>query len=297
ILSFGTGLAETYNYPFVGEEQLKKLGIDYSNYIRLANPIVEHLTMLRQNLSTNLFNNIKINQAKFGNLGFFEIASVFLSIAGELEKGGESKDKLPYQEKRLGITMASEDKKELFDEIKGVIEKLLSHFSLKAEYFATEVIPAWADPVYGTEIRVGNKAIGLVNRLDPKIAKKFGLKKEVFVAEITIKDIFSIVNNANFEFEEYEKYPPVIRDLAFVVMEKVLYNDIRKEMVNFHDFIKKVDLFDVYRGEKIGSDKKNIAFHIIYHGDRTLKSEEVDKVQAGLIKRLEEKFGAQIRNF
>lgn len=297
ILSFGTGLSETYNYPFVGEDQLKKLGIDCSDYIRLANPIVEHLIMLRQNLSTNLFNNIKINQARSRNLGFFEIASVFSSIAGELEKGGESKDKLPYQEKRLGIILASEDNKELFDEIKGVIEKLLSHFNLKAEYFATEIIPNWADSVYGTEIKVKNKAIGLINRLDPKIAKKLGLKKTVFVAEITVNDVFLIVKNINFEYEEYEKYPPVIRDLAFVVMEKVLYNDIREEMINFHDFIKKVDLFDVYRGEKIGADKKNIAFHIVYHGDRTLKSEEVDKVQAELIERLEQKFEAKIRDF
>jgi phenylalanyl-tRNA synthetase beta chain len=99
------------------------------------------------------------------------------------------------------------------------------------------------------------------------------------------------------QFREYEKYPPVIRDLAFVVNEKVLYNDIRTEIVNYHDFIKKVELFDVYQGKKLGRGKKNLAFHIIYQTDKTLTSEEIDKLQQGLVKKLEKKFEAKIRDF
>ena len=82
-----------------------------------------------------------------------------------------------------------------------------------------------------------------------------------------------------------------------MVNERILYNDLKAEIAAWHKFIKSVDLFDVYFGEKIGVDKKNLAFRLIYQTDKTLTAAEVDEIQAGLIKRLEEKFEAKIRDF
>jgi len=58
-----------------------------------------------------------------------------------------------------------------------------------------------------------------------------------------------------------------------------------------------VELFDVYQGEKLGKGNKNLAFSIVYQADKTLISEEVDEIQKGLIKKLEEKFEARVRKF
>ena len=82
-----------------------------------------------------------------------------------------------------------------------------------------------------------------------------------------------------------------------MVNERVLYNDIRAEIANYHNFIKEVELFDVYQGKKLGESKKNLAFHIVYQADKTLTSVEIDKLQQGLVKRLEKKFEARIRDF
>jgi len=98
-------------------------------------------------------------------------------------------------------------------------------------------------------------------------------------------------------YKEIDKYPPVVRDLAFVVHEKVLYNDIKNEIINFHDYIKEIDLFDVFQGETIGVGNKNLAFHIIYQADKTMTAKEVDELQTKLIKRMEEKFEAKVRDF
>ena len=78
---------------------------------------------------------------------------------------------------------------------------------------------------------------------------------------------------------------------------KVLYNDIRNEILNFHEYIKEVELFDVYMGEKIGKENKNLAFHVNYQANKTLTSEEVDVIQKELIEKLEEKFEAKVRDF
>jgi phenylalanyl-tRNA synthetase beta chain len=93
------------------------------------------------------------------------------------------------------------------------------------------------------------------------------------------------------------KYPPVIRDLAFVLDEKVLYNDIKEAIISFHGHIRKVELFDIYQGKQLGPGKKSLAFHVEYQADRTLTAEEVASIQKDLAARLEEKFGAQIRDF
>ena len=90
----------------------------------------------------------------------------------------------------------------------------------------------------------------------------------------------------------------ISRDLAFVVDSGMMYNDLRREIKSFDDLISEVELFDSYQGDKLGEDKKSLAFHVIYQSlERTLRAEEIDEIQSRLIARLEEKFGAQIRNF
>lgn len=300
ILAEGTALIEVYNYSFVSEEQLKKLGIDFSTHLRLANPISAKGTMLRQNLAPNVILNIKTNQARFEEIKIFEIGSIFLpEMSGEENKNNEADEKLPYQEKRLGIVVAgSNGKQDVFRKTKGVVEHLLSHFDLPVVFNTRETIPGWADQDVSADIEAGQKTLGLVCKLDKKISQSLGIKKEAAVAEISLKELFNVISQKeNKKYQAYEKFPPVIRDLAFVVRAKILYNDIRGEIINFDELIKSVELFDVYQGGKLGKDKKNLAFHIIYQADKTLTSGEVDKIQQSLIKHVEEKFEAKIRNF
>jgi len=58
----------------------------------------------------------------------------------------------------------------------------------------------------------------------------------------------------------------------------------------------KVELFDVYRGDKLGANKKSLAFSLTYQApDRTLSGGEVAKLRDKIVKRLEREVGAQIR--
>jgi phenylalanyl-tRNA synthetase beta chain len=68
-------------------------------------------------------------------------------------------------------------------------------------------------------------------------------------------------------------------------------------MVSFHQWIENVELFDVYQGENIDDTSKSLAFHVKYRlQERTLEAKEVDEVQTELIKYLQEKYKAQIRD-
>ena len=300
VLSGGASLTEVYNYSFVGEDLLRKLDIDFSQYIRLANPIAAQHTMLRQSLAPNLFLNIKANQSRYDLIKIFEIGSVYLGMTGEINKDAEGKDKLPYQEKRLGVIIAGGSKNAVFAKVKGAVEYLLASFGLPVEYniAGSEIVPSWAGKNKVAKIKIGQRVIGFVSILAKKSAANLGIKKECAIAEISLKELLEVTESqGEKKYKEYDKFPPVVRDLAFVVNEKVLYNDIKNEVINFHEYIKEVELFDVFQGDKIGAGNKNLAFHIIYQADRTMVAKEIDDLQQKLIKRMEEKFEAKVRDF
>jgi len=91
-------------------------------------------------------------------------------------------------------------------------------------------------------------------------------------------------------------YPAIDRDVAFVVDKKITHKEIVDSLQGVNKLVKSVELFDVFEGEKIGKDKKSMAYHIIYRDNKkTLESNEVDKVHAKLIKKLEKEFDAEVR--
>ncbi len=294
----GAGLTEVYNYSFVGEDQLTKLNIDFNSHIRLVNPIAENQTMLRQNLATNLIENVKLNQFRYNNFKVFEIGSVYYNFPGDINKDDKGIIKLPYQEKRLGILVAEEKELSAISKLKGFVEYLLNKFNLKTKYEFNEEPNAWSDQKICARILANGNFVGWLSLINNDVANKVGLKKKVAIAEISLKELESVIaTSEDRKYVKIPKFPPVIRDLAFVVDSKIVYNKIKEEIEGFDKLIKKVELFDIYQGDKIGTGKKNLAFHIIYQDERTLTGEEIEGLQKKLANHLEEKFGAQIRDF
>jgi len=143
------------------------------------------------------------------------------------------------------------------------------------------------------------RPVGLVASLSRENYDNINLKKPAALAELSFNQLFSLLAGASISrFQEAPKYPPVIRDCAFVIPEKILYNDLSNEIARFNPLIKSVELFDVYSGNKLLSGTKSLAFHIIYQSEeRTLVAVEVDKIQQDLVSHLAQKFAAQLRDF
>jgi phenylalanyl-tRNA synthetase beta chain len=300
ILSLSYNFSEVYNYSFVNEEQLIKLGMDPSSYIKLLNPLSKQHTLLRQTLSVNLFSNIKSNQAKYSDISIFEFGNIFLSIPGEVSKDFQSGENLPYQSRKLALTV-SRDKGDSFSELKDVVYNFISELtsSFELEFAPTESIVSWADEKEKCLLMMGSKEIGFLAKLDKKIANKNGIKKETSSVEINFPLLTEIVLAGGLkEYKPLAKFPAINRDLAFVVDKKILFNDIKNEIKNSSPLIVDIELFDVYTGEKIDENKKSMAFHLVYQSEeKTLTSEELDSIQAELVEKMKEKFDAQIRDF
>ncbi|MFA5644127.1 MAG: phenylalanine--tRNA ligase subunit beta [Patescibacteria group bacterium] len=300
ILALSYKMNEVYNYSFVSEEQLLKLNLDPKTYLQLLNPLSTQHTLLRQTMTTHLLSNVKTNQAKYNKIALFEIGNVFLNISGDLNKDETLLNNLPYQEKKIGLILA-ENTNEKFKNLKNIIFNAIEEISEGAElkFLPTESIIDWADQNEKCLLMLNDKEIGFLATISKEVLNKNGIKKEVSALEISLKSLLSALSNLETkQYQEIPKFPPINRDLAFVIDEKIFYNDIRQEIKDFNPLIKRVDLFDVYSGKNLEANKKSLAFHVIYQsGEKTLTNESVDKIEAELIKLLESKFNAQIRNF
>jgi phenylalanyl-tRNA synthetase beta chain len=102
----------------------------------------------------------------------------------------------------------------------------------------------------------------------------------------------------HFEMQPVPPYPPVLEDLAVVVDENLPAEKVASLMRQAGgNRVVDIRLFDVYRGEQIGSGKKSLAYSLTYQApDRTLTDKDVAKIRNKIARRLEREFGAYIRS-
>ncbi|MEK7227399.1 MAG: hypothetical protein AAB641_00725 [Patescibacteria group bacterium] len=100
------------------------------------------------------------------------------------------------------------------------------------------------------------------------------------------------------KYKEVSKFPPVIRDISFIVPKAFILNDYFDLIREVGEgIVENVELLDKYENaEKFGEDKISYTFRITYrHLERTLTNEEVNKIHAELERRTESDFKAEIR--
>lgn len=99
-------------------------------------------------------------------------------------------------------------------------------------------------------------------------------------------------------FQEVSKYPPITRDISFVVKKGFVpneYFDIIRDIVG--DMAEEVKLLDHFENEaKFGADRESYTYRVVYRStERTLVKEEVDALQEKLIEETVARFGGEIR--
>lgn len=100
------------------------------------------------------------------------------------------------------------------------------------------------------------------------------------------------------KFVEVSKYPPVIRDISFIVdksFEPNNYFDLIRDIGG--DLVEEVELLDKYENaEKFGAEKVSYTYRIIYRStERTLEAEEVEPLQNEVYKQTADQFNAELR--
>jgi phenylalanyl-tRNA synthetase alpha chain len=198
-------------------------------------------------------------------------------------------------------------------------------FGKNVEYnFAVDKFP-YTDPSLEMNIKWGDKWVEILGAgiAHPNVVRNLGLDPEKYNAwafgfgadrlamiKMKLPDIRLLrskdprvtkqLADVDHEYQEVSKYPPVVRDISFVV-DKATFNinrfyEIAREVIG-DEYIEEMKLLDEFENEaKFGVGKKSYTFRIVYrHLDRTLTNEEVDRMHKALEEKVKEEFGAAVR--
>lgn len=100
------------------------------------------------------------------------------------------------------------------------------------------------------------------------------------------------------KFTEVSKYPPITRDISFIVSNDFVpnnYFDLIREIGG--DLVEQVELLDKYENaKKFGENKISYTYRVVYRSpERTLKADEVEPLQKKLYDETAKIYSAELR--
>ena len=302
------GFHEIMNNSLTKGEYYSKLkSFPEENLVKILNPLSSDLNAMRQTLLLSGLEVVSYNiNRQSSDLKLFEIGNVYsyspaddgdLSPALNLKSYKEgTKISLivtgpGVQSWRTSAIPAS------YFTLKGQLELLLRRYGIEPadlEYSSAPSDIFSEGLVYKTQ---SGKEIGMMGTISQTLLKRFGIKQQVFAAEISWDILFQLIKKQKVLFKEMPKFPEVKRDLALLLDEGVSFTEIRKSAFKAErKILKSVTLFDVYRGDKIPEGKKQYAISfVLQDSEKTLTDKYVEETMTKLLKNFETNFGAQLR--
>ena len=143
-------------------------------------------------------------------------------------------------------------------------------------------------------IKVGGEVVGYAGELHPQILKSMGLPARTCAMEL---DITALPFSENLPAPVLSSFPSLHQDIALVVDEDVPAETVRRTLEEgAGELLESVELFDVFRGEKLGESKKSLAFKMFFRAaERTLTDEEVNTHRLAAAELASERLGAEMR--
>ena len=153
--------------------------------------------------------------------------------------------------------------------------------------------PSWADINAYLNINLNNEIIGswglvsVATMADSKIKRT-----NVALFEINVDKLIPLDSRTN-NFEAIPQLPLVEKDLSVIIDNNILWKDIETVI---KDKVKELEFVEEYKGNQIPEGKKSVTFRFkIENNDVTLTSEQINEKMNGIVKILNKKYGAYLR--
>lgn len=273
--------------------------------VPVLNALSKDLGQMRQTLLYGLLETVEYNvNRKTSDLKIFEFGNCYKKNLDSFDN--DNITKRYDQTKHLAILTTGKTKeswqakqeKTDFYHLKNMFGNLLVQMRIDDSRFTIEQM---TDGCFQYALRYtgkGNKkVVATIGLLRSQLCKKFGVKQEVYYADVNWDLIMRMLPSRNVKYSEISKYPEVRRDLALIVADDVAFSQI--EAVAYQTekkLLKSVSLFDVYRGEKLPENTKQYAVSFVLQDkEKTLTDKQIDAIMQKLIKAFEQKLNSSLR--
>ncbi len=319
----GLGYREILTIPHVAEERDALFRPEGVTPARLANPLSEEASVLRSNglvtMAAALEWNLNHGQR---NVRLFEIgrhyrlegsASVETPIL-TIGATGEARQK--------GIVAGETAREYEFADLKGdldAIGALANGFDWQqggaawthaARRGSIHLQSTNSDPVISSEARnlssiasvpatTNSAALGVAGQLARRVADKFKLRQDVFLAEIRLDPIYASISAAkdSRRYEPLPRFPAVERDFSLLLADGTPFSDVVKTIRSLNiPEITAIEAADLFRGKNVPAGKYSLLVRVSFQSrEATLTDAQTADFSAKIISALEKHLSAHLR--
>ena len=276
-----------------------------SNVVKIMNPLSSDLGVMRQTLLYGGLESVEHNvKRKNANLKFFEFGNCYFF---DEEKENPENPMQGYKEenymgiwvtgKRVEGSWAHPNEDSTYYELAAYVQTILSRIGMKQ---GATVQKKSENPDFSTGIVMenrGGKKLIEMGVLSKKLLKQFDLQQPVYFAELNWTQLMKATKKNEVTFTDIPKHPAVSRDLALLVDNHVEFAQIEQiARQTEKKLLKKVELFDVYEGDKLPAGKKSYAVNFILQDDeKTMNDKQIDAIMQKLIANIKKQLNAELR--
>ena len=273
--------------------------------VRIMNPLSSDLNVMRQTLLYGGLESIQHNvNRKRQNLRFFEFGNVY---SFSPEKQNDDDPMQAYKEqyhcglwltgKRVEGSWAHQNEDSTFYELSAYVENILRRIGVKPGMMVRKKSE---NPIFSAGLAIENRGgkllieMGIINK---KLQKQCGLDNAVYYAELNWTALMKVIKKNEVLYTEISKFPAVSRDLALLVDNSVEFAQIEQiARQTEKKLLKKVELFDVYEGDKLPAGKKSYAVNFILQDEeKTMGDKQIDAIMQKLIANIKKQLNAELR--
>ncbi len=265
--------------------------------VSVLNPLSNELDVLRANMVYNglevleLNNNQRIKDLKlyeFGKTysknknGFHEESSLSLWMIGQTKKAN-------WKQRPEALD---------FFDLKQMVEKILSVAGRVIDKVKVTEMKNRENWNFGLTYNLDSKEIANLGVLNKSLTDQFDLENEVYYANIHWNVLLEYVQHSyQKKYQEFIKFPGMRRDLSLLVSNDVSFANIQDSISGVpNKWLRNVDLFDVYEGDKLPSGKKSYAISLSFQdAEKTLTDKAIDKLMDKIVERVKQELQAELR--
>jgi len=266
---------------------------DESTAVRLVNPLSSDLDTMRQNLLFSALTTVSYNQKRKNvDVKYFEYGKSYFKT----EEG--------YSEKQqLALCMSGNMVQEQwntrpqpisFYHLKAAVDLIIKRLHIQGLQI-TEAEGGYFD--YGLTYSRGPKPLVTFGSVAVSNLKKADVDGQVFFAEFDWDLVIKAIRKNVVKYQEVSKFPAVRRDLALLVDDAVTFGQLKEVAVKTErKLLKEINIFDVYKGDKLPAGKKSYALSFILQDEeKTLNDKQIEAIIQKLILNFGKETGAMVR--
>lgn len=253
--------------------------------IRILNPLGEDTSCMRTTTLPSMLEVLARNwNYRNKDVRLYEFAKVYKQRA----------DGLADEPKVLTLGAYGEDMD--FYTLKGTVEELLDALRIQdVEYVPVKDNPSY-HPGRCAAVYAGGKYLGLFGQVHPLVARNYGVNDELYAAELDFPAMFES-RTTEVYYTPLPRFPAVMRDISVICDDALTAGELAKCIKKAGgDYLKSVEVFDVYKGANIPEGKKSISFSLALRAeDQTLTDSHADEAVADILNALEAEYGVKLR--